>query len=74
MIKWLLGYRLTTPSLGSCTLDLDDVALAKAQIRKKSAWFDVERVREYERAFAQWNGSKFAFAFMGGRAAPAFTR
>jgi dTDP-4-amino-4,6-dideoxygalactose transaminase len=69
IMKWVLGYQLLTPSLGSSSLDLDDVALAKAQIREKSGWSDVERTREYERAFAQWNGSKYAFAFMGGRTA-----
>lgn len=69
IIKLILGYHLTTPSLGSITLDLDDIAIAKKQLKERKNWFNSNTVKEYERSFAQWNGSKYAFAFMGGRVA-----
>jgi len=69
LVKLSLGHRLTTPSLGSMTLDLDDVAIAKRQLNDKENWFEPDTVKEYEDAFAMWNGSKYAFAFMGGRVA-----
>lgn len=67
--KLFLGYPLTTPSLGSVTLDHDDLLIAKNQLKNKKDWFKPDTVKEYESAFAQWNGSKYAFAFMGGRVA-----
>lgn len=69
MGKWLLGKPLTYPSLGSMTLDRDDVRIAKKWLKNKTGWNDDSLVNEYERMFAQWNGSKYAFAFMGGRVA-----
>lgn len=69
IVKLVLGYPLTTPPLGSATLDLDDVAIAKNQLKERKNWFEPSTVKEYESAFAQWNGSKYAFAFMGGRVA-----
>ena len=69
VVKLFLGYPLTTPSLGSVTLDHDDLLIAKSQLRNKENWFNPNTVREYESAFANWNGSKYAFAFMGGRVA-----
>ena len=67
LVKLFLGHRLTTPSLGSMTLDLDDVTIAKRQLNDRENWFQPDTVKEYEDAFAMWNGSKYAFAFMGGR-------
>jgi len=69
LVKVFLGYPLTVPSLGSVTLDKDDLAIARHQLKEKNSWFYSDIVREYENAFAQWNGSKYAFAFMGGRVA-----
>ena len=69
IFKLVLGYPLTTPSLGSVTLDLDDIAIAKKQLKERENWFEDNIVKEYENAFARWNGSKYAFAFMGGRVA-----
>lgn len=69
IIKLALGYPLTTPSLGSVTLDFDDVAIAKKQLKERKKWFEGNTAKEYEKAFAKWNGSKYAFAFMGGRVA-----
>jgi perosamine synthetase len=67
--KRLLGYPLTTPPLGSVTLDHDDLLIAKSQLRNRECWFNPNTVKEYENSFAKWNGSKYAFAFMGGRVA-----
>lgn len=67
--RLVLGYPLTTPSLGSVTLDHDDLLIAKGQLRNRENWFNPKIVKEYENAFTIWNGSKYAFAFMGGRVA-----
>ncbi|MCD4676664.1 MAG: aminotransferase class I/II-fold pyridoxal phosphate-dependent enzyme [Desulfobacula sp.] len=69
IVKLFLGYPLTTPSLGSVTLDHDDLLITKNLLRNKKNWFNPDIVKKYERAFAKWNGSKYAFAFMGGRVA-----
>lgn len=63
------GRPLTTPSLGSMTLDLDDVNLAREWLQKRSHWGDRAIVSQYEAEFSRWNGSKYAFAFMAGRVA-----
>jgi len=63
------GLPVTTPSLGSMTLEKDDVQLARSLLRNPSGWFQEEPVRRYEAEFARWNGSRHAFAFMGGRVA-----
>ncbi|NIM18674.1 MAG: aminotransferase class I/II-fold pyridoxal phosphate-dependent enzyme [Candidatus Latescibacteria bacterium] len=60
---------LTSPSLGSVTLDQDDIDLARAALRDRSRWYEPEETATYEEAFARWNGSKAAFALMGGRVA-----
>src|SRR5689334_7861238 len=63
------GERLTVPSLGSMTLDADDVSVARAWLRARSCWGSRDTVARYEREFAHWNGSRHAFAFMSGRVA-----
>lgn len=60
---------MTCPPLGSATLDKDDVELAKRFLESRRNWFAPDFVEQYETEFALWNGSKFAFAFMGGRVA-----
>jgi len=67
--KLTLGRKLTYPSLGSVTLDKNDVALARDWLCKRSCWYDTNLVKQYEEEFARWNGSKYAFSFMGGRVA-----
>ncbi len=67
--KVVAGLPLTTPSLGSMTLDFDDVNLAKEWLRNRNHWEDQDIIRRYEAEFARWNGSKYAFAGMGGRVA-----
>ena len=62
-------FFITTPPLGSATLDYDDVALAKNQIRNRERWLDESLEKQYAADFAHWNDSKYAFAFLGGRVA-----
>jgi perosamine synthetase len=66
---YLTGNPLKVISLGSMTLDHDDVKLAKEWLKNRSYWMDGGIVSKYETEFARWNGSKYAFAFMGGRVA-----
>jgi len=69
VVKILCGRPLAYPSLSSVTLDKDDVNIAREWLLKRKDWYKPELVRQYEREFAGWNGSKYAFAFMGGRVA-----
>lgn len=68
-LNLLRGRPVTYPPLGSVTLDRDDVRLARQWLKDRSRWDDTEEVRRYEEEFAAWNGSEYAFAFMGGRVA-----
>jgi len=63
------GRPAVFPSFTAMTLDEDDVALAEDWSARPEAWNDPEPVREFERAFAAWNGSGHARAFLGGRVA-----
>lgn len=67
--KLALGRLVSYPSLGSMTLDEDDVLIARQWLKNRSSWNSDALVHEYEQQFARWNSSKFAFAFMGGRVA-----
>lgn len=67
--KILKGYPLAPPPLASATIDYDDVEIAKGLLRNKDTWHEGKIVQDYQDAFAAWNGSRFAFAFMGGRVA-----
>ena len=67
--RFLLGRHLSTPSFLAMTLDQDDVNLARQWLRMSDRWYDDATVRHFAERFARWNGSKFAFAFMGGRVA-----
>lgn len=69
LINIAAGRPLTTPSLGSMTLDQDDVDIARTWLQDRANWGNLEIVRQYEIEFAHWNGSKYAFAFMSGREA-----
>jgi dTDP-4-amino-4,6-dideoxygalactose transaminase len=69
LIRFVRGRSLTYPPLGSVTLDEDDVSLAKAWLKSREQWYDCQIVQQYEQAFSQWNGSEYAYAFMGGRVA-----
>ena len=69
LLNLILSGSLTTPPLGSVTLDEDDLVLAKEWLKKRADWYVPDIVSQYENEFARWNGSKYAFAFMGGRVA-----
>ncbi len=69
VVKLIHGEPINYPSFSSMTLDKDDVIVAKKWLRNKKTWYDCNTVEEYEKKFALWNGSKHAFAFMGGRIA-----
>ena len=69
LAKLALGRRLTYTSLVSATLEADDVELARGWLADSSRWDDDSIVADYERAFREWNGSRHAYAFMGGRVA-----
>jgi len=69
LVKLGSGFPLTTPALGSVTLDIDDIAIAKKQLKERKNWFKPDIVKEYESTFARWNASKYAFAFASGRVA-----
>ncbi len=51
------------------TLDRDAVSIARKALKDRSKWFDAGVVSDYAAEFAKWNGSRYAFAFMGGRVA-----
>lgn len=65
----LAGDNLMTPPLVASTTDADDLSLAWALLQERGEWFSDSAVGDFERKFAAWNGSKYAFAFMGGRVA-----
>lgn len=67
--RYSTGRPIVTPSLGSATLGIDDVKVAREWLQFRDSWNDSELVIEFEKKFADWNGSRFAFAFMGGRVA-----
>lgn len=68
-VRLIKGYPLTTPPLGSATIDRDDVEIARYLLRHRDIWHEQQIVRDYQDAFSAWNGSRYAFAFMGGRVA-----
>jgi perosamine synthetase len=63
------GLPLTVPSLQSMTIGKDDVRLARKWRADRSRWSDEAPIREFETAFAAWNGSAHAYSFLGGRVA-----
>lgn len=65
-LKIISGSPLNEPSLGSMTLDLDDVKIAKSWLTNKQVWGNNGLVKQFESEFNVWNGSKYTFAFMGG--------
>ena len=69
VLNLISGLPLTVPSLGSVTLDQDDVVIAKKWLEDRESWGDQGIVTQYENEFARWNRSRHAFAFMGGRVA-----
>jgi perosamine synthetase len=67
--KAMAGKPLVMPSLGSMTLDRDDVEIARAWLNDRSRWRDPAVTEQFTAEFARWNGSRHVFAFWGGRVA-----
>jgi dTDP-4-amino-4,6-dideoxygalactose transaminase len=67
--KLVRGYPLNTPPLSSATLDIDDVQIATQLLNNRNDWYRDQECYEYNNQFSTWNGSKYAFSFMGGRVA-----
>jgi len=63
------GSPVNYPSLGAATLGKDDVRLARRLLSARGDWEDTAPVDEFQKEFAKWNGSRYAFAFMAGRVA-----
>jgi perosamine synthetase len=56
-------------SLGSQTVDRDDLAIARACLADATLRDDLQPLADFEQAFAAWNGSRTARAFASGRVA-----
>ncbi|MFB3917200.1 MAG: DegT/DnrJ/EryC1/StrS family aminotransferase [Terriglobales bacterium] len=69
LVRAASGTPLTPVPLASMTLDIDDVELAHRWILDRSHWDDIRPINDFESAFAEWNGSRSAFSFLGGRVA-----
>lgn len=63
------GEPLSPSSLIAQTLDEDDVELARSWLKKRDDWYCHADVEQYQKEFANWNGSTYAYSFMGGRVA-----
>lgn len=61
------GKKVNLPSIGSMTLDWDDVSLARKLTTDRTNW--TKTAESYQDQFAKWNGSRYTFAFMAGRVA-----
>lgn len=68
-LRFARGGPLALPSLGSMTLDEDDVQLANNWLKEQKDWYRFDEIEQYHTTFAHWNGSAHAFSFMGGRVA-----
>lgn len=69
LARLVMGRRVSFPPLGSMTLDADDVQLAQQWLKEKAEWYRNDEIEQYHHAFASWNGSEYAFSFMGARVA-----
>jgi dTDP-4-amino-4,6-dideoxygalactose transaminase len=63
------GLPLQPPSLVCMTLDVDDLAIAAAELNERHEWRDPRPVAEFETAFGLWNRSATAIAMASGREA-----
>lgn len=55
--------------LGSQTVDRDDLKIADFYLKNPEKIYDQNIIDKYENKFAEYNESKFAYSFMGGRVA-----
>lgn len=69
LVRIILRQPVNHPPLGSVTLDMDDVKVAQRWLKNRTKWDNHSIVSDYERRFAEWNGSGYAYAFLGGRVA-----
>ena len=65
----LRGWPIVYTGPTSMTIDQDDLKLAARLIRDRSRWSDISPIDEFERTFADWNGSRHALTFVSGRVA-----
>jgi perosamine synthetase len=65
----LKGWPLVYTGTAAMTLDEDDLALAAALLADRREWMATAPVEAFEKQFAEWNGSRAAFAFASGRIA-----
>lgn len=69
LVKLAQGKLVVAPSLGSMTLEADDVQLAKRWLTSPRDWFRDDETKQFHERFAAWNGSADAYSFMSGRVA-----
>ena len=58
-----------TPPFIAGTTDKEDVRRARKWLKKPEEWYDQSVVQNFEKGFADWNGSECAVSLMGGRVA-----
>src|SRR6185295_1569539 len=63
------GWPIVYTGATSMTIDQDDLDLAARLIGDRSDWPDRAPIDRFERAFAEWNGSRQALTFVSGRVA-----
>lgn len=69
MGRLVTGRPLYIPELTAMTLEEDDLRLVDQLLREPGRWQRGEPVSQFQEEFGRWNGSRFAYAFMGGRVA-----
>jgi dTDP-4-amino-4,6-dideoxygalactose transaminase len=63
------GWPLVYTGTAAMTLDADDLELAAELLAERGDWTSLAPIEAFEREFAEWNGSRSAFAFASGRVA-----
>lgn len=69
LVRLLTGLPVAPVSMGSMTLDLDDVGIARQCLANPESWTDEEPVIQFESAFADYCGIDEAVSFKSGRVA-----
>jgi hypothetical protein len=64
LVRIILRQPVNHPPLGSVTLDMDNVKVAQQWLKDRTKWDNHSIVSDYERRFAEWNGSRYAYAFL----------
>jgi perosamine synthetase len=68
-LAFMGGREISHLSFVARTMDQEDIESVKVSLKDKESWTNQDLVMLYEERFACWNGSRFAFSFMGGRVA-----